>query len=254
MAKLHELLAVQSDLNGQSTKLRTELASTFLKKRHLFEETRKTFRADGEGVAPVVEEQKDIQTTVVDELLWIKPHLAKSLDVAYQVDIANTTAAADIITEDEETLLKSIPATTLLQLEKRIVEWKDLIDSIPTLDPAKGFKKDPDHAKTGVYKAREVVKPRTKKTKEVLVKAPATDKFAAQVELLDVDKPIGTTLDQEWSSLLTPALKSELLDRVETLLRAVKKARATANEEAVDTKKKIGITLLDYVFKPFSNS
>ena len=44
MAKLHELLAVQSNLSGKATKKRTDLKTTFEKKRHLFEETRKHLR------------------------------------------------------------------------------------------------------------------------------------------------------------------------------------------------------------------
>jgi hypothetical protein len=250
MAKLHELLAFQSDLNGQATKLRNDLATTFGKKRHLFEETRKTYTPDGEGAVSTVEDQKDIQTTVVSELKWISDHLAKAIDVAYQVDDANTQARADISLEDGTILVKSVPATTLLQLEKRIVEWRDLIAEVPSLDPAKGFKLDESHAKSGVYKARDVIKTRTKKVKEVITLSPATDKFAANVQLLDIDKPAGTVLEQEWSALLLPSTKSELLNNVEILLRAVKSARAKANEQLVDNTKKIGSTLLGFVLKP----
>ena len=48
MTKLHELLAVQGNLSGQATKKRTDLTATFEKKRHLFEETRKTFTPNEE--------------------------------------------------------------------------------------------------------------------------------------------------------------------------------------------------------------
>lgn len=251
MAKMHEMLAVQSNLSGQSTKLRLELMATFEKKRHLFEETRKTFTPDGEGAIPQIEEQKDIQTTVEKEIEWISKHLAKSLDVAYQIDLANTNAKANVETEDGDILLKDVPATTLLQLEKRVTEWKDLIAAIPTLDPAKGFKPDVDRG-AGIYKAREVSKVRTKKDKQVISLAKATDKHAEQVQLIDVDKPIGKILEQEWSSLITPATKADLLDQVEILYRAVTKARAKANEHQLEGTHKIGATLLEFVFKPLS--
>lgn len=250
MTKLHELLAVQGNLSGQATKKRTDLKTTFEKKRHLFEETRKTFTSNEELEKPQIEEQKDIQSTVIREIDWIKSDLAKAVDVAYQVDIANTEAKADVVTEDDELLLKDIPATALLQLEKRVAEWKDLIQSIPTLDPAKGFQLDTARGH-GYYKARDVTKPRTKKVPDVITLAPATKEHPAQTQLISVDKPTGTILEQEWSSLITPATKSDLLDRVEKLLRAVSKARSKANEHAIDVSgKKIGAALLDFVFKP----
>jgi len=250
MTKLHELLAVQGNLSGQATKKRTDLKATFEKKRHLFEETRKTFTPNDELEKPQVEEQKDIQSSVHGEIDWIKPALAKALDVAYQVDLANTEAKADVVTEDNEILLKAVPATTLLQLEKRVAEWKDLIQSIPTLDPAKGFKADAARGR-GYYQARDVTKPRTKKEPQVITLAPATKEHPAQTQLISTDKPIGTILEQEWSSLITPATKADLLDRVETLLRAVTKARSKANDHSIDVSdKKIGADLLEFVFKP----
>lgn len=252
MTKLHELLAVHGNLTGQANKKRTELEVTFKNKRHLFEETRKTFTSNDELEKPQVEEQKDIQSTVISQIEWIKPSLAKALDVAYQVDIANTEAKADVVTEDGDILLKDVPATTLLQLEKRVAEWKNLIDAIPTLDPAKSFQPD-DARGHGYYKARDVTKPRTKKVPEVITLAQPTKEHPAQVQLIQIDKPIGTILEQEWSSLITPATKADLLDRVETLLRAVSKARAKANEHPIDVaNKKIGAELLDFVFQPLT--
>lgn len=251
MAKLHELLAVNSNLAGQATKVRTELAATFKNKRHLFEEKKIVFLADEENSVPVVEAQSDIQTTVAKELKWISEHLAKSLNTAYAIDVANLTAKADVIVEGEESpLLKEVPATTLLQLEKRIAEWKELISAIPTLDPAKGFTADTDRG-PGYYQAREVVKTRTKKKNVVLELAPATDKHPRQAQVFAEDFPIGKIQEQEWSSLLTPAAKSDLIERVEKIYRAVTTARAKANEQSVDTKAlKIGETLLEYILQP----
>jgi len=255
MPKLHELLAVYSSLTGQASKVRAELAATFEKKRHLFESRKKTFTPNEEaGGATAVEEQQDIQTTVTAEIEWISKHLAKAVDVAYQVDLANTTAKANIELEDGTIIAKDIPTTTLLQLEKRIVEWKDLIAVIPTLDPAKGFSPDPENGR-GYWKARTVQKNRTKKDKKPLVLYPATDKHPAQTQVLDVDTVIGTILEQEWSALITPSMKADLLDRVETLLRAVSKARSKANDHSIETKDlKLGAGLLEYVFQPLHDA
>lgn len=252
MSKLHELLAVEGNLENQSNKCRTELASTFDKKRHLFGEKRVTFTANTEGANPVTEEQSDIQSTIASEINWIVGILAKSLDASHHIDVANTLAKADVVTEEGETILRDVPATSLLQLEKRLKEIHDLAVAIPTLDPAKGFQQDPQRTK-GHFKAREVSKTRTKKAPKVIELSPATKEHPAQVQLITEDVPVGTILEQEWSSLITPATKADVIDRCDILLRAVKKARAKANEQEVDvTSSKIGKKLLDYVFQPLN--
>ncbi len=252
MAKLHELLAVGTNLDNQSKKTVADLKNTFDKKRHLFEQKLVTFKSNEEGVAPVTEAQSDIQTTVHKELEWIEDILVRSIDVGHQVDVANLSAKADIVTENDEVIAKGVPATSLLQLEKELKEFHTLLNSIPTLDPAKGFQQDPSRDK-GIYKARDVQKARTKKTAKPIVLYPATKEHPAQTQLLQEDVPVGTILEQEWSALLTPALKGDLIDRVEVLTRAVKKARARANEIDVEVAgNKIGRVLLDYVLKPLA--
>lgn len=256
MPKMHELLATYEDQKGQATKTRTDLTSTFSNKSHLFRKKVVTFKSNQEGVVAVTESQSDIQTTLKKELEWVSGFLAKSMDVGYQIDIGNTQAKADLVVEDSSgkvTLeVKNLPATSLLQLEKHLLQVRELALSIPTLDPAQGFELDKASEK-GVWKAREVTKNRTKKVKKVLMLAPATDKHPAQVQPYDDDEVIGTLLEQEWSALTTPALKSEVLNRCDTLIQAVKKARSRANSIELDvTGSKIGKQLLDYVFQPLA--
>ncbi len=253
--KLHELLAVKDNVTLQAAKLIKDLTGTFKGKKHLFEEKRKVFKSNEEGVPDKVEEQSDIQTSVTQEIHWLKGHLAKSLDVSYQVDLCNMDARADVVLEDGTILLKAVPATMLLHLERhRIPEWRDLVLSIATLDPAKGFRPDSDRG-PGYFRARDVEKVREKKDREVIRLAPATKEHAEQAVLVDVQKPVGTILEQEWSALLTPAKKSEVMEQIEDLFRAVAKARAKANEHSIDTAdKKIGATLLDFAFKPLQGA
>lgn len=245
--KLHELLAVETNLENQANKTRTELVGTFEKKRHLFEEKRVTFTPSGEGGLTVTESQSDIQSTIGKELDWVQTFITKSLDASYQVAEANTNARADIILEDDTVLATNVPATALLELEKRMVEIQALITAVPTLDPAKGFTVDVEKGK-GYFKAREVRKNRTMKTKKVFIKYEATKEHPAQTELLDQDVVIGTVQEQEWSGLITPAEKAELINRVEVVARAVRRARARANDTPVDTSKKIASKLLGYIF------
>jgi hypothetical protein len=247
MSKLHELLAVESDLRSQAESCRTDLKATFEKKGHHFQKKVVTFKSSKEGGTDKVEGQLELQTTVSKELAWIGEKITKALDAGHQIDVANTQAKADVVLDDGTALLKDVPATSLLRMEHRVVEIRDLLHTIPTLDPAKGFMLDTTEGE-GIYKARDDARPRTEKQFDFIVMVPPTDKHPAQVKELMLDKPIGTLVTQEWSSLITVAQKGDMLDRVEELLRAVKKARARANELELDVRQnKIGAAILKYV-------
>lgn len=247
--KLHELIVERDQLRGQSDAARTDLINTFKNKRHLFEEKRITVQPVAEGAPQVVEAQSDIQTSIASELDWIANLWAKSLDVNAFVDEGNMLARADVILDDGTVIYENLPATQLLDLAKRAGELQELIKTIPTLDPAKGFALDADKP-DGTYKARDVRKVRTKKVFVPLVLSPATDKHPAQVKESFEDVVAANVVEQEWSGLITPKLKGEMLERVEELRRAIQTARQRANEQAVNTNgKPISTTMFGYVFK-----
>lgn len=247
MSKLHELLAVESDLRAQAESCRADLKTTFEKKGHHFTKKVVTFKPSAEGAEDKVESQLQLQTTVTKELAWIGEKIAKAMDLGHQIDVANTQAKADVVLDNAFVLLADVPTTSLLRLEHRLTELRDLLHAVPTLDPAKGFAPDPTEG-DGIFRARDEVKPRTEKQFSFVVMVPPADKHPAQVKELMLDKPSGTLLTQEWSSLVTVAAKGDMLDRVEELLRAVKKARARANDMDLDVREnKIGAAVLRYV-------
>lgn len=144
--RMHELIAVHEDLKNQATKTRTELISTFSKKVHHFGKKIVTTIFLQEGVAPTTDVQSDIQTTLSKEIDWISAFAAKAIDSGLQIDMGNLQAKADLIIEEEGSepiiLMKGVPATYLLQLEKHLAHVHELAVAIPTLDPAKGFELD----------------------------------------------------------------------------------------------------------------
>ena len=245
--RLHELIAVKTSLRAQATKTVTDLGNTFEKKRHHFTAKVKSFTPLGENAEAKVEEQLDLQTTVLKELRWVREYIVKAIDASHHVNLGNTEAFADIVLEDGTVIAAHVPAATLLELEGTVEEIRKFCDKIPTLDPAQGFRPAPDRGE-GVYVAREVEKTRTSKQNKVIVLYPHTEKHPAQTQLVAEDVPIGTIREQEWSSMMTIADKGAILDRIEHLARAVKKARSRANESEVDTGNKIGAALLDYAF------
>lgn len=245
-SQLHALLAVSNSTDTQAVKVLNELVqTTFEKKVHHFGRKVVTFIPLDENQKPVTESQSDIQTTVAKEIEWASQHLIKRIDLEATIGEANTLARADVVLEDGTIFLKSVPATVLLELEKRFTELQRLALSIPTLDPTKGFTPD---AQTGTWIARDIVKTRTKKTPRVLVKYEATAAHPAQTEVFQEDVPVGTLNESEWSSLITPAQKSEIINRVEVLLRAVKYARSVANNTTVEHVQ-IGKSIMDYIFR-----
>lgn len=246
MPKLHELLAVEGQLKGQSEATRKDLEATFKKKTHLFEKKLVTFVSSEENSTAVTEAQSDIQSTVPKELKWIAGIMGKQMDVSYNVADADTIARADVILDSGVVLLKNVPTTALLELEKRCAEIQSLIDVAPTLDPAKGFATDADQG-ANIYKARPVNKTRTKKVPKVITLAPATDKHPAQAQLLSEDVPVGTVTEQEWSAMLTPAIKAELLGRVEEVKRAVKTARSRANDTVLVSLGNVAAPIFTYI-------
>lgn len=248
MAKLHELIPVRDQLKMQAEKVRADLRGTFDKKAHHFTEKTVTYQSNDEGVAAVVESQLDLQTTVPAELKWISKFLTENIDVAYQVAEGNMVARADVIVNDAA-VLSNIPATTLLELDKRMRELRDLVSAIPTLDPAKGFRPDADKG-AGIFRARDDVRARTKKINKPLVLDKGNDKHAAQVQLVTEDVVVGSITTLEWSGLITTAAKGEMLERVEVLTAAIRQARARANEMEVNTAAttKIGAVIVNYVF------
>jgi hypothetical protein len=248
LPKLHELLAVESPLKGQADKCRNELSSTLEKKRHLFSERLVTFHSNEEGKPAATEEQSALQSTIHKELSWISGIWSKALDGAHAIAEANTKARADVVLEDGTVLLTDVPATSLLELEKRATEIQELIVAIPPLDPAKGFTPDATRG-VGIFQAREDVRTRGKKVQRALVLYEATKEHPAQVKEISVDEPVGEIRTKEWSGLITTGEKADMLDRIEQLARAIKRARSRANNTEVGSAKSIGAILFSYAFK-----
>ena len=88
---------------------------------------------------------------------------------------------------------------------------------------------------------------RTKKVPRNHVKAEATEKHPAQVEVYYEDIPVGYWTTVKFSGALPAKRVSTLLERVEKLQQAVKFAREEANNaEAVD--KHVGDRVFGYLF------
>jgi hypothetical protein len=100
---------------------------------------------------------------------------------------------------------------------------------------------------TDAWKTEPVRTLRTKKVPRNHVKAEATEKHPAQVEVYYEDIPVGYWTTVKFSGALPARRVNELLDRVEKLQQAVKFAREEANGvDVVD--QRVGDSVFGYLF------
>jgi hypothetical protein len=152
-------------------------------------------------------------------------------------------AKADV-TVDGQTLLRDVPVMYLLFLEKQLTDLHTFVKKLPVLDNAETWTFD-ESADT--WRTEPVRTIRTKKVPRNHVKAEATDKHPAQVEVYYEDIAVGYWTTVKFSGALPARRVNELLERVEKLQRAVKFAREEANGAEV-TDRHVGDVVFRYLF------
>jgi hypothetical protein len=249
MAKLHELLAVEADLEGTYKKILEETEITFTKKQdHFFgfhRQLRWFAEEEGQEEQEGIAEHKEMVTTVAHRLSYQQMSIVRFLDAVYQKELSNQHAVADLIV-DGDTIAKDVPATFLLGLETKLKKIRRTYELIPTLPPGFKWEKDTERG-DNVYKnaiPEETYKQVNVFTPQILYKH--TDKHPAQVDKIQEKKNVGKFTKDLWYGMLSSADKSKLLGKVDTLLRAVKQARQRANRAEV-SEKQIGEKLFEYI-------
>jgi hypothetical protein len=242
MPKLNQIIAIAAGKKSQAHKAITE-AYQNLQKTGQLEGISRTYKPkddEGEQLPP---EKKLVQFTVRDSIRGVVATLTELFDVVATQDFANCQARAKVAV-DNVTVLKDVPVTTLLFLEKQLVDLHTFVEKLPTLDPGEAWSYNPDvdHYASESYQ--------TTKTKKVLknhVKAEATKEHPAQVETYTEDVIVGYWTTVKFSGAIPARERNEILDRVRKLQEAVKSAREEANGMEVELKK-IGSAVWQYVF------
>ncbi len=246
MAKMHELLAVEADAQGQFKNILAETKNVFGKGNLFIGHLRKLEMFEDDGVKHP-EERAELTTTVATRLDYNNKAVVKYFDVLLQKESTNQVAKADVVV-DGKTLAAGLPATFLLGMESRLRELRDVYVTIPTLTQAVRWEKD-EGMGTGVYRAafpEEKLKTSMKFKSQVLYAA--TKEHPAQIEKWEEQVPVGKYVKDYWCGMITPARKSELLGRIDVLIAAVKKARQRANSTEV-VKNNIGKALMGFINK-----
>ena len=241
--KLNQIIAVAQ---GTKSRCESELTKAYqlLQKADLLNGIARKYRPlDEENGEKLPEEKKHVQYTVKKAVGDVSRALTELFDVVSVQDATNCEAKSDVKV-DEKVLLKSVPVTHLLFLEKKLVDLHTFVDKLPTLDSAEEWTFD---TTTDVFKTAVHQTARTKKETNVLVKYPATKEHPAQTELVSEDKIVGTWDKIGFSGAIPAKNKNEMLQRVAKLQKAVKFAREEANSVDVSDYK-TGKPVMEYVF------
>jgi len=242
LAKLNQIIAVEKGIKGRSFQELTE-AHHAVQKPALLSGLSRTYQAKDEEGEQLPPESTKVQVRAEEMLRQTAATLTRLFDVTATKDATNCVARADV-TVDGRTLLTDVPVTYLLFLEKQLTDLHTFVRKLPTLDAAEAWSYNDSADSWSTDPVRTI---RTKKVPRNHVKAEATEKHPAQVEVYYEDIPVGYWTTVKFSGALPAKRVSELLDRVDKLKEAVKFAREEANNtEAVD--KHVGDKVFGYLF------
>lgn len=244
MAKLNQIIAVEKGVKSKSLQDLTE-AHHALQKPALLSGITRTYRPRDEEGEQLPSEATRVQIKAEEIIRKTSEVLSKLFDVVATKDWANTKARADVVV-DGQVLLAQVPATYLIFLEKQLVDLHTFVKKLPVLDASENWVFD---ASADCWATEPLQTTRTKKIPRNHVKAEATEKHPAQVEVYHEDVIVGTWKTIKFSGALPASRINQLLDRVEKLQQAVKFAREEANSVEVEDKK-LGHKVLGYLFGP----
>lgn len=243
MPKLNQIIAI---VNGKKTKVEKAITDIYhkIQKPTLFDGLIKTYRPMDEEGDSMPPEKKNIQYKSDQAIEDFSKHLVDLINVVATQDYANCEATADIMIDDK-ILVKSVPVTHLLFLEKQLNHVLTFAKKLPVLDPGETWSKDDA---VNAYRSESQVTNRMKKVMKNHVKAEATDKHPAQVEVYNEEVKVGEWTTIKHSSAVKQSDKQVMIDRTLVLIDAVKVAREEANNKDVESRE-IASSLMDYVFK-----
>jgi hypothetical protein len=254
--KQHELLAIETDINGKTNVMLNESAKVF-DQSSKFDEFTKTYRAFDDGDKDIPEAERKKMTTTVDERLkYLTKSLTASINILCSKEATNQEAKSDIIIRDEDgnveaTLAKDVPVCALLQLEKRFTEYRKLYVRIPTFNTDTLWVKGLNAEGEECYVEKESrlnIRTVTETVNEEFDPNPVkgSDKYKLETRQVKVNKPRGEYTTVTKTGRISPKEKANLLERVDKVLAAIKIARANAN--SIDVKEmNIGKSLLDFI-------
>lgn len=235
MTKMNVLLALEKGERERAHQVVTALHRE-AQKPVIYDGLTRTYEPKVEGGDPLPSETKKVQVKAEDVLDQLVGVLGRPWDLTASRDVTNSVARADVSVVDvaggTTPLLRAVPATHLLWLEKQLTDVRTFVAKMPVLDPADQWHYD---EALGHYRTEPIQTNRTQRTRRYEVMVQPTKEHPAQVDRYEVDDVVGTWSLVKHSGALPWDRQRELLDRIDRLRDAVKAARERANlAEVVD--------------------
>jgi hypothetical protein len=241
MTKLNQIVAIEKGVKNTVNRDVTDLYHE-IQKTPLLSGISRTYRPKDEDGDQLPPESTLVQVKVPTVLDEVAKHLTRLFDVVLTKDAANTVARADVVVGGR-TLVADVPVPYLLFLEKQLTDLHTVIKALPVLDPAESWEYD---ANVAVYRTGVIQTNKTKKVPRNHVKAAATDKHPAQVEMYYEDVSVGTWDTVKFSGAIPAGRRNQLVERVLALQDAVKFAREQANGVEI-TDRTVGELVFSYL-------
>ena len=243
MPKLYEVLAVEQDrkqkINAELGRLRKQFTNhpevyDGLVKRYV------PLEEDGEAIP---DEERAIAVPLGTDLDAALETFDAGLRAILEKEQTNASGQATAELTVGDISFGKLAATSLLAIEGQLQKLRELYQALPTLDAARRYEIDP---LTETYATEPEVKFRSVKRPKVIVKYEATKEHPAQTELMNLDIQVGRYETVYYSTRISQGRKNELLRRIDTLLEAVRVARAKANTAEI-IKTSVARQLIDYI-------
>ena len=255
MPKLHQVLAVEADLEGKYKRICMETLKVFGKPA-LFTGSHRKLESFEENSVDHPEEHQELTTTVAERVEYTSNGIGNYLDAVYQKEATNQTAMADLVI-DGDVLLENMPATFLLALESRLKFIRGIYEAMPTLTSGVGWERSADKGDNiwDMKHPEEKIKTKLNFKSQILVPAQfpkegeSGTSLPAQIEKWEEQEPVGKFVKHIWSGMITSHQKAETLERIDKLIRGAKMARQKANSTPVVTNR-VAIKLMNYINSP----
>lgn len=239
MTKLNQIIAVEKGIRNRADKVISDLYKR-IQKPDLFAGMARDYRPKDDEGDRYPSEGVKVQERANESLEKFSLEFAKIADVVLTKEKGNQTAKGTVAVGD---VGFDLPVTYLLFLEKWLGDVHVFISKLPELEPTEDWEYV---SAQDLYRNKTQTTKKTKKVPRVLVKYEATDKHPAQTETWYEDILEGYWDTTKLSGKVAPATKRLMLDKVEKLIDAVKKAREEANSIEV-TQQYIGHEVLDFI-------
>jgi hypothetical protein len=245
--KLAQVLAIEKGEKSKANRAITDLHRKSEIEKLYTGFVRSYTPADENGEA-LPDEKQLVQNKASEILQEAAGILSGIWDISATKDWTNASLAKADVVVDGVVLAAGAPVSWLLYMEKELNDVETFLRKIPTLDPSEEWKWSDSQ---NCYTTDQTWQNRTKKIPRNHVKAEATDKHPAQVEVYQEDMVIGKFKKISYSGAMPAATKDALLERVRKLRSAVLFAREEANNVIAD-KKQVGKAMFAFLLEPIS--